>query len=175
MVTGNEDGSEAGVRKSSMMKNIQRILAAGIVAIAVYPVNAIAWKRAKHISYPAITECLSENLCVFVSCPARGKLSLEMMVYEHGRMPGEEIITIIDGIKFPLVLPERGQHDLYRWSLSSDLADALMKGKRGEVRIDPDVKGRPLPLRGSNSAIGKVQAQCAETSQMRATKAGGGR
>jgi hypothetical protein len=142
------------------MKNLQRILAAGIVAVAVYPAAAIAWQRAKHISYPATTECLSENLCVLVSCPTPGKPSLEMMVYEHGRMPGEKIITIIDGVKFPLILPERGEHDLYRWPLSTDLADALMKGKHGEVRIDPDVKGRSLPLRGGSSAIGKVLARC---------------
>lgn len=159
-----------------MMKNMQRILAAGIVAIAVYPANAVAWQSARYPNYLATVECPQhDNLCVLISCLARGKLSLEMMAWEHGRSVGKDISIIIDGIKFPLILPERGQHDLYRWPLSSDLADALMKGKRGEVRIDPDVEGWPLSLRGSSSAIGKVQAQCAETSQTRATKAGGGR
>lgn len=60
-----------------MPSNTQRILAAGNVAIAVYPASAIAWKEARHISYPATTECLSENLCVFVSCPAGGKPALK--------------------------------------------------------------------------------------------------
>jgi hypothetical protein len=57
-----------------------------------------------------------------------------------------------------LILPECGEHDLYRWPLSTDLADAIVKGKRGEMRIDPDA-GWPLPRLGSSLAIGKVHAQ----------------
>jgi hypothetical protein len=142
------------------MRNLKRILAAGIVAVAVYPAAAIAWQRARVPSYPATVECpQQEILCVIISCPAPGKPSLEMMAWEHGRSPGKEISIIIDGARFPLILPERGENDLYHWPLSTDLADAIMKGKRGEVRIDPDA-GWPLSLRGSSSAIGKVLARC---------------
>lgn len=158
-----------------MPKLMRQLLAAGIAAMAFHPANAGAWERPKLLGHPATAQCMGDNLCVFVSCPAPGKPSLEMLIAEHGRSTGEEIAIEIDGKKFPLALPERGEHDLYRWPLPPELADAIMKGKRGEVRIDPAGEGWPLPLRGSGAAIRKVMAQCAGADQKQAMQAGGGR
>lgn len=103
---------------------------------------------------------MGENLCVFISCPAPGKPSLEIMIDEHGRGTGEEISITIDGQRFPLILPERNEPDLYRWPLSSEVAEAVSKGKSGEIHIDPVGEGWRLPLRGSGAAVGKVMSQC---------------
>lgn len=158
-----------------MLTNLLRALVAGAILMPFQPTGAGAWEIARSLSYPATTQCLSENFCVFVSCPAQGKPSLEMMIYEHGRRSGEEINIEIDGKRFPLVLPERGEHDLYRWALSPDVADAIMKGRRGELHIDPQGEGWSLTLRGSGAAIGGVLKKCDGSAGSFARARGGGR
>lgn len=147
------------------MKLKSGILGAVAAVLASQAFPAAAWERAKETGYDAVVQCASENLCVFVSCPTAGKPSLEMLIYEFGRGTGEEINLRVDGRLFPLVLPERGENDLFRWSLSPAVSAALTDGNHAEVIVDPGGQGAPISLRGSGKAIKRVLAQCSGTLQ----------
>lgn len=146
---------------------------AATVAAAMLPNEASAWERAKFTNYPAAAQCMSENLCVLVSCPAAGAPAFEMLFYEHGTETGEEIRVTVDGQAFSLPLPERGDNDLYRWPLPDGLGAALSKGSGGELVTDPGYEPVPLPLRGSAAAIKKVLSACGSTAAEANTSEGG--
>jgi len=133
-------------------------LVASATILLVSP--AIAWQKTKSTNYQSVVECESDNLCLLVSCPVRGRPSLEMLIYEFGRATGEEIVLRVDGRDFALALPERGAHDLYRWDLTPELADALVRGRRAEIDIDPGGESAPISMQGSSRAITRVLNLC---------------
>lgn len=135
------------------------VLLCAVMGLACAPA-ADAWERAGALDYPATAHCPSENMCLLVGCPAPGKPSFEMMVYEHGKAPGEPFYIAVDGQRFDFILPELGAHDLYRWPLQKSFAEALTRGRTAEVHFDPPGLPHLVPLRGSGAAIGKVLASC---------------
>ena len=77
------------------------VLLCAVMGLACAPA-ADAWERAGALDYPATAHCPSENMCLLVGCPAPGKPSFEMMVYEHGKAPGEPFYIAVDGQRFEL-------------------------------------------------------------------------
>lgn len=130
------------------------------LAMLLLPTSAQAWERARELSYPGTIDCLSENMCLVVSCPVRGQPSFEMLVYEHGKAVGEKFDIRVDGRTFEFTLPERGENDLYRWPLAPEFAQALATGKGGQLAFDPEGLPHQLRLRGSGNAISKILASC---------------
>jgi hypothetical protein len=135
---------------------------------------AWAWERAGYVDYPATAKCLSENMCLLVSCPAVGAPSFEMVIYEHGKATGEPFDIIIDGRTFTFNLPERGANDLYRWPLASDFAEALQKGSRATLAFDTAGLPYAFSLRGSGAAVRRVLSGCGSSSEPVATAAASG-
>lgn len=135
---------------------------------------AYSWERAAYVDYPATAKCLSENMCLLVSCPAVGAPSFEMVIYEHGKATGEPFDIIIDGRTFTFHLPERGTNDLFRWPLADDFSDALQKGSRATLAFDAAGLPYAFSLRGSGAAVRRVLSGCGSSSEPVVTAAASG-
>jgi hypothetical protein len=159
-----------------MNMSVRSVISIVAAFLCVVASPAWAWERAGYVNYPATAKCLSENMCLLVSCPAVGAPSFEMVIYEHGKATGEPFDIIIDGRTFTFNLPERGAHDLYRWPLADDFSDALQKGSRATLAFDPVGLPYAFSLRGSGAAVRRVLSGCgSSTAPVVAAAAAGGR
>jgi hypothetical protein len=124
------------------------------------PARGPHWQRAAGTPYPAVAECLPDNtnLCLLVSCPARGRMSLELYAVENGWGPGMPLTLRAGASQFNLTLPARGGNDLFRWPMDPFLLEVLKS--ESEVRLDGNDDQIRLTLAGSGAAIRSVEANC---------------
>ncbi len=127
---------------------------------------ASAWQQSREVGYPAAADCPSENMCLMVACPAPGKPSFEMLVFEHGKAVGEPFVISVDGQRFDFRLPETEANGVYRWALRPDFVAALQGGRTAAIHFDPQGQPHQVSLRGSGAAIGRVMAACGRSGAM---------
>jgi hypothetical protein len=135
----------------------------GISAPVVAPApRGPAWRTVTDLAYPAVAQCVpvagGPNLCLVVSCPARGDLTLEVFGLAPG-LSGAPLRLSTTAALFDLALPQRGeQEDAYRWPMPIGLAATL----KAESAVEVETGGRAwrLSLAGSGSAISEIEARC---------------
>ena len=116
------------------------------------------WLPASNVPYPAVIECDTENFCLLVSCPTRGKMNLELYAVENAWMAGDSVNLRIGDSSFDLRLPQRDDRDMFSWPLHDDIGQSLKSG--ASVAINVDGNHFSLSLSGSASAIKSVENRC---------------